>query len=224
MIYVNRDTHEFKDVIDDNEYGQTAIEDLQDNGFNFYVDGEFIGTPDMQGKDKFVQDLMNMPKAKRVALDKALCKKWSVEFDEDDIEDDLSSINGFSDVDFVINWLQENLKDFRYWYITGNVQGEVAYVWTFERFSDEDAKEFMEDSEIKSYYDDTGYYFKDYLYTIIYGETVAIYDVDKHGKALDNEPNTFICDLSVDNYQDDVDEYMEKNYNMVQADSETIYY
>ena len=136
--------------------------------------------------------------------------------------DDFREIDGWSQVKIALNFLQDNLPDFQWWYVTGYGQGDLTYAWTFQKFDPED---FI--SSINSYY--SKYSFDDFLTTTLYGSFVDIMPCDEFGNSSYDDikivADLCIADENNLSYHDQyVDEYMKKHYDMVPANYTITYY
>ena len=143
----------------------------------------------------------------------------------DELASDFEEINGANDIEVVFDYLEENLPNFKYWYITGYIQGEFSYVWTFDKH-DENLLELENFAKIMPRDQDTfKETFEDYLETVLYGTFVTITDCDENGDSTGEQQDNAeeVADLYIggDNpfvSDECVDEYMKKHYQMDQAE------
>ena len=144
---------------------------------------------------------------------------------DDELASDFEEINGANDIEVVFDYLEDNLPNFKYWYITGYMQGEFSYVWTFDKH-DEKLLELENFAKIMPRDQDTfKETFEDYLETVLYGTFVTITDCDENGDSTGEQQDNAeeVADLYIggDNpfvSDECVDEYMKKHYQMDQAE------
>lgn len=228
-VYTNKRNDKFYDAEDDQ--GSVNLElqnDLMDNfEIRFYTD-DFVSGNDFNGRDEFISNLLNLSKSAQVNIAKALNDFWHTKFINEpaEIEDTFNSINGFRDLEIVLNYLKNNnYPGFSYWFIRGYTQSDVAYAWCFDHF-DEDRfmKHDVPVSASPKFYD-----FEDYLACLLFSSFIKIAECDNFGNININKPARYVAKLYIgignNNYHDqDVDRYMQETYNAIPAKVITEYY
>lgn len=134
------------------------------------------------------------------------------------------SINSWSRLEVVLDFFEKHLPNFKWWYVTGSCQGDVAYVWTFDT-SDENFKWVHEvNRNMEHYRPKNKYSFKNYLETLLFGSFVEIRDCDENGEVIEDGDYSIVADLYIadtsDPYYSDqyVNEYMKDTYAMNPAE------
>lgn len=123
---------------------------------------------------------------------------------------------GYWEINNLLDWLETNVKDFKYTGIRGYSKGEVCDFYKFNSSDDSVAYLPLDD---------------DILMTV-YGGAVDIEELEKdeQGHALTESNGNFtelVPELYVDEHYNNneyVDEYMKKHYNAVPAEKEVTYF
>lgn len=142
--------------------------------------------------------------------------------------DTFMAINGWSEVSLIMDFLSQNLPDFRYWYIAGYSQGENTFVWTFDK-NNTDLQKLMKAVPLYPHDPESiKYTFSDYLTSVLFGSFVKVSDCNKKGERI--KPYcAYVADLYVsdeDNpysHDSSIDEYMENKYGMKPAKASVTY-
>ena len=227
-VYINKQNTKFYRIFNSEDLNIELQHELtSDYNLRFYYDG-FIDGGDFNGEDDFVQNLLDLPASIKTGLARRLNDYWRTEFinQPDEIEDTLTSINNFHDLEITLDYLKTHrVHNFDWWYVRGYAQGEVVYAWTFNKFNE---TQFMKDLNILSsgkFYD-----FNDYLTNIFFNSFIEIRSCNEFGEiSYDDEPiyvAGFYADSdTIDNQHDpDIDKFMLTNFDAIPAKVKVRYY
>lgn len=233
-IYINKRKNKFYDAEDDQGDANLELQNDLMNNFNirFYTD-DFVSGNDFNGRDEFISNLLNLSKSTQIGIAKALNDFWHTKFINEpaEIEDTFNSINGFKDLEIVLNYLKNNnYPGFSYWFIRGYAQGDVAYAWCFDHFNEEHFMAHFMEHDISVSASPKFYDFEDYLACLLFSSFIKIIECNNFGDINIDSPVHYVAKLYIgvnngNNYHDeDVDQYMKETYNAVPAKLITEYY
>ena len=165
-VYINKQNAKFYRIFNSEDLNiELQNEITSDYHLRFYYNG-FIDEGDFNTEDEFMQNLLDLPASIKTSLARRLNDYWRIKFinQPDEIEDTLTSINNFHDLEITLDYLKTHrVHNFDWWYVRGYAQGEVMYAWTFNKFNE---NQYMKELNILS--SDKFYDFSDYLTNIFF--------------------------------------------------------
>lgn len=219
----------FYTVLNDNDFSYFELQLLQEEGFYFAYE-----TLSSEGKENLLDEIKSLPLENQVTLLEILeakanvdlefrfsvenCKEeyieWYGKFDKKDFEywlqeevlPDLFNDIDYHDIETICEYLMHYKKEFLFYVLRGNSQGDYCMVWNNQGKNTPITQEYLEN--------------------VCFDSWINVFSSNEEGEPVDNLEN--VPGYYLDDYSNSenvyLNEYMKKNYNATLAKFDVVYH